>query len=197
MITGGSLPSNVSLSFGLKADRPENPKKSNMYLATDTEEYFVCYKEGVWVLATPPITEMLTIDGVVGTDTELLNDPNSYQITKGGTRTFATVKQFTVVDISNLSEIVSFNTAFDYYCNDAEHKAAIYVNGVSCGASGSYTSTAWRTMNFNVTVPLKVGDTIEFRVWGANSSDYYQRAVRNLKLNISYSISGSGGITLV
>lgn len=48
MITGGSLPSNISLSYGLDADKPTNPKRGEAYISTDVESFNICAKDGEW-----------------------------------------------------------------------------------------------------------------------------------------------------
>lgn len=48
MIVGGSLPSNVSLSYGLEALAPTDPKTGEQYLCTDTKKLLVCYLDNSW-----------------------------------------------------------------------------------------------------------------------------------------------------
>jgi hypothetical protein len=75
MISGGTLPSNVSLSYGMDADKPENPKEGAMYLATDLGIFYVCYSTGIWSNAAPELTKT-AIDDAIGFTSKDLTKTN-------------------------------------------------------------------------------------------------------------------------
>lgn len=61
MISGGVLASNVSLSFGLEADKPTNPKQGNQYFCTDTVKLLACATNGKWEELTDKTTRINTL----------------------------------------------------------------------------------------------------------------------------------------
>lgn len=42
-----------NINHGLEANRPADPLGGSVYLATDTEKLFVCYKDNSWQVASP------------------------------------------------------------------------------------------------------------------------------------------------
>jgi hypothetical protein len=38
----------INLQNGLDADKPDSPAPGDIYIATDTTKFYICYTEGVW-----------------------------------------------------------------------------------------------------------------------------------------------------
>lgn len=96
-ISGGSLPSNVSLSYGLDEDKPDNPKEGAMYLATDVNILYVCYVAGEWVNANPPlpqITEVMSSPSPSTADTLIFYRQLIGVATDGGGDACGTVEKY-------------------------------------------------------------------------------------------------------
>jgi hypothetical protein len=66
MAIGNESATEFNINSGLEENRPTDPVSGSVYLATDTENMYVCYENGVWQLASPIKTESdntLTMNG--------------------------------------------------------------------------------------------------------------------------------------
>ena len=59
---GGISFSATSITSGLDADKPINPRPGHQYLATDTKILYVCYEVGAWVNASPPLPKIAIVE---------------------------------------------------------------------------------------------------------------------------------------
>jgi hypothetical protein len=183
----------TNVNAGNDADKPVLCKVGDQYIATDTNILYVCFSNNVWSNATPPVTELMTINAIPGLDTELINDLTEYSKSGGSSSVYQTIKSYTIENISGLSNIEGFYCQYQYRSTDVETRSRILVNGVSIWESGSTTSQSYQTVEQYIMQTLEIGDIIEFQVWGANS--VHIRYVQNIKISIGYYITGDASIT--
>jgi len=57
MAIGNESATEFNINFGPESARPKDPLAGSVYLATDNEKMFVCYKDGIWQVASPLTTD--------------------------------------------------------------------------------------------------------------------------------------------
>ncbi|WP_292464173.1 hypothetical protein [Methanolobus sp.] len=202
MITGGSLPSNVSLSYGLDEDKTETPKEGAIYLATDTNIVYVCYVAGSWSNSSPAIPIMtedrLNIFRVYSLSTAVLISSSA---TRELTTTYEKVAQFIIPDNfihANRTKTGLIKVAFSYYGSWSGRTiyAQFRRNGEINGSDLSYaTDASFNWYEKTADREYSAGDTVE--LWVRASTNSTGGGMQAGRLKIMGDVSGEPYLPVV
>lgn len=162
---GGISFSATSITSGLDADKPVNPRPGHQYLATDTKILYVCYESGTWVNVVPPLSDYIDMIMKEGTDLTLFSDPSKYGAPLVNTN-YTPIHQFVVGDIQGFTGVQSYRVSCEIWRDQWGGTTSWYikVNGVTKlnGSFANVDSNLWLTITDKITGELRPGDVLEF-----------------------------------
>ena len=177
---GGISFSATSITSGLDADKPINPRPGHQYLATDTKILYVCYEAGTWVNVNPPSPDLIVV--TLGT-TYTLKSINEEKTVTINTGVWQTLYDFTVTELINISAISSFRFEFEGKGGAASYtyRVRLLINDVVIGSDYG-NNTNYNTKVVNSTTPLNIGDNVKIQGTIESSGVPGQLGIRNIKL---------------